>query len=69
MERHEIENRYSYHPPKGDQAERYEKIREKVKELAILIDELTPFSREQSLAYTHLDGVMMFANASISRNE
>lgn len=65
----DIEKRFTYHPPKGDQADRYGKIREAAKALAITLVDLTPSSREQSLALTHLDEVVMFANAAIARNE
>jgi hypothetical protein len=64
-----IERDFTYHPPKGDQQERYQQIRNKAKELALLIADNTPASREQSLALTHLEEVVMFANASIARNE
>jgi hypothetical protein len=67
--RRRIENDYTYHPPKGDQAERYAAIRAKAKELALLIIDLTPISREQSLALTHNDNTVMSANAAIARNE
>jgi hypothetical protein len=65
----ELENRYSYHTPKGDQVERYAKIRASCLELAYLIKDLTPRSREQAVAFTHLDEVMYNANAAIARNE
>ena len=65
----EIEKRFTYHPPKGDQAERYVKIRDKAKEFVELINELTPDSREKSLAFTRLEECVMWANASIARNE
>jgi hypothetical protein len=65
----ELENRYSYHAPQGTQAERYGKIRAKCLELAELIVENTPYSREQSSALTWLDNVMFHANAAIARNE
>lgn len=64
-----INNDYTYHPPFGTQLVRYERIRFKAKELALLIDADCPDSREKSLAFTHLDEVVMFANASIARNE
>ena len=48
----QIENNFKYHQPKADQPEKYEKIRNKAKELAYLIDELCPNSREKSLAMT-----------------
>jgi hypothetical protein len=65
----QIENAFTYHPPKGDQAQRYQRIREKAKEFALLIVELTPASREQSLALTELEYASMMANAAIARNE
>lgn len=63
----ELDIRFTYHPPHGDQPERYTKIGNKVRELADLIAELCPDSREQSLAMTHLEEVRMWANAGISR--
>ena len=65
----QIEQSFTYHPPKGDQAERYVRIRDAGKELAYLIAESTPKSREQSLAFTNLDQTVMWANAAIARNE
>lgn len=64
-----IEHDFSYHAPKGDQVERYQQIRDKAKEFALLIAELTPYSREQSLALTNLEQAVFFANAAIARNE
>ena len=57
-----------YHEPKDDQSARYIAIREKSKELAYLIDELVPDSREKSLAMTKLEECSMWANAGIARN-
>ncbi|WP_127488470.1 Acb2/Tad1 domain-containing protein [Paenibacillus ehimensis] len=65
----QIENNFKYHSPKPGQPEKYTTIREKAKELAVLIDETTPKSREQSLALTKLEEAVMWANASIARNE
>ena len=64
-----IENDFTYHAPKEGQQERYVALREKAKEFALLIVELTPASREQSLALTNLEQASMFANAAIARNE
>jgi hypothetical protein len=63
-----IENNFKYHSPKEGQPEKYVALREKAKELAYLIDELCPRSREKSLAVTKLEEVTMWANASIARN-
>lgn len=60
---------FQYHPPKGDQPERYVDLRDKGKFLAAKIIELTPPSREQSLALTKLEECIMWANAAIARNE
>lgn len=65
----ELENRYTHHPPKGDQAERYVKVRAEILATAVLICEHVPDCRERSIALTHLDSAMMFANAAIARNE
>lgn len=65
----ELRNRFTYHAPHGDQAERYGEIRAKALEYAELICKLTPASREQSLALTKLDEAVFFANAAIARRE
>ena len=65
----ELDNVYTYHPPSGSQPERYIKIRDSAKAFAAMILELTPTSREQSLALTKLEEVVMWANSAIARNE
>lgn len=64
-----INNNFKYHAPKDDQPARYEEIRSKAKELALTINECTPASREQSLAFTALEEAVMHANSAIARNE
>ena|SRR3982751_4519902 len=64
-----IENNFKYHPPKHDQNERYELIRSEARKLAYLLNNVTPYSREQSLAFTDLEDFVMHANAAIARNE
>ena len=64
-----INNDFTYHPPKNDQVDRYEQLRNKAAELAHLIVTLTPISREQSLALTFVEQASMMANAAIARNE
>lgn len=63
-----FENVFTYHAPKEGQPEKYTAIREKAKELAYLIDELVPDSREKSLSITKLEEMTMWANAGIARN-
>lgn len=64
-----IENAFMYHTPKQGQPEKYEALRAQAKKMAYLIDELCPDCRERSLAFTKLEESIMWANASIARNE
>ena len=65
----QIERAFTYHKPKETQPERYVLIREKAKELAQLVYECCPESRERSLAFTKVEECVMWANAAIARNE
>jgi hypothetical protein len=65
----DLVNRFTYHPPKDGQAARYETIRAQGLALARHISDSTPASREQSLALTHLEDAVMWANAAIARHE
>jgi hypothetical protein len=65
----ELAKRFTYHAPKVDQATRYELIRDRAHDLAAFMDENCPDSREKSLAITHLEDAVMWANAAIARNE
>lgn len=64
-----INQDFTYHAPHGNQPERYEALREMHKQLALQICALSPHSREQSLALTHLEQACFYANAAIARNE
>ena len=64
-----IENIFTYHPPKGDQAERYQRLRDACKGLANVIISETPMGREQSIAIRKLEECSMWMNAAIARNE
>lgn len=59
---------YTYAAPKPDQIPRYHELRAAAKAFAELIAEACPASRERSLAFTNLEQVVMWANASIARN-
>lgn len=65
----QIEKAFTYHAPKEGQPEKYQSIRDTAKEFAKYLDELCPNSREKSLAITHLEEVVFWANAAIARNE
>ena len=62
-------NNFTYHPPFGDQPQRYIKLRDAAKTVAELFLELCPSSRERSLAMTNLEQAVFWANAAIARNE
>jgi hypothetical protein len=64
-----IEHRFTYHPPKDFQPEKYEAIRDLAKTLAHFIEDVCPDSREKALAFTNLEQAVMWANAAIARNE
>lgn len=68
-EQQQIDKAFTYHAPKPGQADRYVAIRDKAKELALLVNSLSPPSREQSLALTKIEEAVMWANAGIARNE
>jgi hypothetical protein len=63
----ELNTRFTYHPVKEGQQEKYVALREKAKELAFMICNMTPDCREQALALTHLEDAVMWANAGIAR--
>jgi hypothetical protein len=64
----QIEHNFTYHPPKPGQQEKYTTIRNAAKDLATIIVSLTPAGREQSIALTDLENVVMWANAAIARS-
>lgn len=70
MDLRDIENRFTYHPPEPEngQPARYEQIRGEAKKLALLIDDLADDSQEKSLAVTHLEETVFWANAAIARH-
>lgn len=65
----QVVHNFTYHAPKPGQPERYTLLRDAAKAYALLILELTPASREQSVALTELETATFWANAAIARNE
>lgn len=63
----EINTRFTYHTPTYEQQTKYVKIRDRARDLAWLIAEICPESREKSLAITKLEEAVMWANASVAR--
>lgn len=68
-DREMIANRFTYHPPKENQIERYNAIRAQGLKMAESIITLTPPGRERSIALTKLDELVMFMNAAVARGE
>lgn len=69
QQKQDLIKRFTYHAPKNDQPARYVLLRDNARELALMITTNTPPSREQSLALTHLEEAIFWANAAIARNE
>ena len=65
----EIDLRFTYHPPRSGQPEKYQAIREAGNAFARLLSSISPPSREQSLAIGKLEEAVMWANAAIARRE
>ncbi len=65
----ELDRRFSYHPPRGEQAALYEDNRAAYRRLAEKIAALEGPSRELSLAFTALEESLMWVNAHIARND
>jgi hypothetical protein len=66
----EMIKRFSYHSSDDPEVqERYVILRALAKTMADRIDRLCPHSREKSIAITKLEEAVMWANASIARNE
>lgn len=62
-------NLTNHAPTSGDVVDRFEAIREEAKALGHLIITVCPASRERSLALTNLEQTVMWAVASIARNQ
>jgi hypothetical protein len=65
----DLDRRFTYHAPKGNQPEKYVEIRQTCKDLAYLLVQLCPDSRELDAALMHLEMAGFWANAAIARNE
>jgi hypothetical protein len=64
-----VDELFVFHPVHGDQADRYQAIRAKCKELAELIAKNTPASAEQTLAIRAIHLAGMHANSAIAIHE
>lgn len=69
MTQSQLDNFFSYHPPQGDQVERYNKIREAARVFADVINENTPPGADQTAAIRKLRECVMTSNAAIACQE
>jgi len=69
MDNLDIERTYQHHVPFGTQIVRYQNIRDKAKEFALMVNSQCPESREKALALTNLQQAVFWMNASIAINE
>jgi hypothetical protein len=68
MDNIDIENRFTFHPASKEQGELYSSIRADARNYAVFLTSNCPASRELSLAVTHLEEAVFWANASIARH-
>jgi hypothetical protein len=69
MTKQAIEEAFTYHAPKEHQVPKYNAIREKAKDLALVILDLTPPCPDQTAALRKLRECVMTANAAIALND
>lgn len=65
----DLENLFTYHPPKGDQAIRYEHIRVAGREFAKVIERLCPQSADRTVAIRCIREAVMWSNSAIATTE
>lgn len=65
----DLKRTFISHPAHGNQRERYEKLHAQFLQTAELVTELSPESREQSLAITSLQQALLWACGAIAINE
>lgn len=66
---YDLNKNFEYHAPKEGQPQKYAELRSSAKTLAGYVIKNCPDSRERSLALTKIEEAVMWANASIARNE
>lgn len=60
---------FTYHPPNGDQVERYREIRTQGQVFAICLEEAVPDCPERKIAMQRIREAVMWADAGIKCNE
>lgn len=70
MDFNDIENRFAFHPAtaENNRGPIHDGIRSHLKAAANYLNSVLPEGREKSLAITHLEEAMFWANAAVARN-
>ena len=63
----EARRRFNHHQMDHDRVHRQGRIRSMIRDVAEVVDQTCPDGREKSLAWTHLEEAMFWANAAIAR--
>lgn len=61
-----VDDVFMYHPPEGDQVERYQRLRDAAKVFARVALDVTPQSADQQAGMRHLREAVMTFNAAIA---
>ena len=64
-----LRHQFTYHSPQGDQAARYQRIREAALALALVINDTVPECADKTAAVRKLREAVMTANAAIAITE
>lgn len=67
MKQELLDYNFVHHSPSQEQIRNYDAVRSKFKEVAELINDICPESREKNVSMTNLEQAMFWANASIAR--
>lgn len=68
MDPADIANRFTYHAPDDAAIAAHADVQARAHGYAEILNERLPEGREKSLAITHLEEVVFWANAAIARN-
>lgn len=68
MDPTDLIHRFTYHAPDAVKAQAHDSVRRWCRDLADFLNRELPEGREKSLAMTHLEEVMMWANAALARD-